>query len=101
MRMFADLCSFLKPGSGTALFLVEEMQITQISVPGGSRKRLKGRMLLIRKDFPFGLRKHHKVLKPRGLTMHQYRTLVYRSIQGGVFEGSLGQAKYVQIGLYL
>ena len=33
--------------------------------------------------------------------MHQYRTLDYRSTQGGVFEGSIGQAKYMQIGLPL
>ena len=35
--------------------------------------------------------------------MHQYRTLDYRSPQGGVFEGSLalGQAKYMQVGLPL
>ena len=33
--------------------------------------------------------------------MHQYRTLVYRSPQGGVFGGSLGQAKYMQISLPL
>ena len=33
--------------------------------------------------------------------MHQYRTLVYRSPQGGVLEGSLGQAKYMLICLPL
>ena len=59
----------------------------------------KGQDAPDKKGLSLGLQKHHKVLKPRGHTMHQYRTLGYRSPQGGVFEGSLGQAKYMQIGL--
>ena len=69
--------------------------------PQRFQKTIKGQGAPDKTGLSFGLRKHHKVLKPRGLTMQQYRTIVYRSPQGGVFEGSLGQAKYMQIGLPL
>ena len=103
MRMHADLCGFIKPGSGTTLFLTKECNKKTFTrnnplhvktntniCPRRAQKTNKGQDAPDRKGLSFGLRKHHKVLKPRGHTMHQHRTLVYRSPRGGVVEGSFG-----------
>ena len=84
MRMHADLWGFLRPGSGTALFPMEKNALknnlprnnplhvkTNTNIcPRRVQKTNKGQDAPDRKGLSFGLRKHHKVLKPRGPTFN-------------------------------
>ena len=70
MKMYADLCSFLKPGSGTALFLMEKFNTKRIIFQEYSQEMNKGQDAPDKKGLSFRPWKYYKVLRPPGHTIN-------------------------------